>query len=538
MLGLGSTRSTRERVRFLAEREGITDVQDYIRKILTARVYDVAIESPLDPMPRLSQRLGSPVRLKREDLQPVFSFKLRGAYAKMVGLSPEVLERGVICASAGNHAQGVAVAAQKLGAKATIVMPRTTPAIKVQAVKGQGGRVMLHGESFDEAYTHARQLEIEKGLTFIHPYDDPDVIAGQGTVGMEILRQHPDPLEAVFVPIGGGGLAAGVAVYTKFLRPEVKVIGVEPEDAASMAAALAAGERIILNQVGLFADGVAVRQAGEETFRLCRELLDEVVTVSTDEICAAVKDIFEDTRAIAEPSGAVSLAGLKRYVEREGARRDGLVAVNSGANMNFDRLRHIAERAELGEHREALLAVTIPEQPGSYRRFIQLLGKRSITEFNYRYSNPRAAQIFVGVQLTEGDLEKRQIITMLREQGYPVLDMSDNEMAKLHVRYMVGGHAPGLEDELIFRFQFPERPGALLKFLNGLSGSWNISLFHYRNHGADYGRVLAGIQVPAAERAQLKRSLDDLGYPYWDESDNPAYRSFLNRDTTGVASRM
>jgi threonine dehydratase len=517
-------------VRFLAEREGISDVQDYIRKILTARVYDVAIESPLDPMPRLSQRLGSPVRLKREDLQPVFSFKLRGAYAKMVGLSPEVLERGVICASAGNHAQGVAVAAQKLGAKATIVMPRTTPAIKVQAVKGQGGRVVLHGESFDEAYTHARQLETEKGLTFIHPYDDPDVIAGQGTVGMEILRQHPDLLEAVFVPIGGGGLAAGVAVYTKFLRPEVKVIGVEPEDAASMAGALAAGERIILNQVGLFADGVAVRQAGEETFRLCQELLDEVITVSTDEICAAVKDIFEDTRAIAEPSGAVSLAGLKRYVERLGARQQGLVAINSGANMNFDRLRHIAERAELGEHREALLAVTIPEQPGSYRRFIQLLGKRSITEFNYRYSDPRAAQIFVGVQLSEGDLEKRQIITMLQEQGYPVLDMSDNEMAKLHVRYMVGGHTPGLQDELIFRFQFPERPGALLKFLNGLSGSWNISLFHYRNHGADYGRVLAGIQVPVAERTQLKRSLDDLGYPYWDESDNPAYRSFLNRD--------
>jgi threonine dehydratase len=505
-------------------------VQDYIRKILTARVYDVAIESPLDPMPRLSQRLGSPVRLKREDLQPVFSFKLRGAYAKMVSLPRDALERGVICASAGNHAQGVALAAQRLGAKATIVMPRTTPVIKVQAVKGQGGRVVLHGEGFDEAYTHARQLEAERGLTFIHPYDDPDVIAGQGTVGMEILRQHPDPLEAVFVPIGGGGLAAGVAVYAKFLRPEVKVIGVEPEDAASMAAALAAGERLILNQVGLFADGVAVRQAGEKTFRLCRELLDEVITVSTDEICAAVKDIFEDTRAIAEPSGAMSLAGLKRYVERDGPRPQGLVAINSGANMNFDRLRHIAERAELGEHREALLAVTIPERPGSYRRFIQLLGKRSITEFNYRYSDPRAAQIFVGVQLAEGDAEKRQIIAMLREQGYPVLDMSDNEMAKLHVRYMVGGHTPGLEDELVFRFQFPERPGALLKFLNGLSGSWNISLFHYRNHGADYGRVLAGIQVPAAERAQLRRSLDELGYPYWDESDNPAYRSFMSSD--------
>lgn len=502
-------------------------MQDYIRKILAARVYDIAIESPLDPMPRLSHRLGAPVHLKREDLQPVFSFKLRGAYNKMAGLPRGALERGVICASAGNHAQGVAVAARRLGVKATIVMPRTTPTIKTQAVREQGGRVVLHGESFDEAYTHARQLEAERGLTFIHPYDDPDVIAGQGTVGMEILRQHADPLEAVFVPIGGGGLAAGVAVYTKFLRPDVKVIGVEPEDAASMAAALSAGERVILNQVGLFADGVAVRQAGEETFRLCRALLDEVITVSTDEICAAVKDIFEDTRAVAEPSGAVSLAGLKKYVERDGTRSRGLVAINSGANMNFDRLRHIAERAEIGEHREALLAVSIPERPGSYRRFIQLLGKRSITEFNYRYSDPSEAQIFVGVQLTEGDAEKQQIVAMLREHGYPVLDMSDNEMAKLHVRYMVGGRTPGLDDELIFRFQFPERPGALLKFLNGLSGRWNISLFHYRNHGADYGRVLAGIQVPLAERPQLKRSLDELAYPYWDESGNPAYQRFL-----------
>jgi threonine dehydratase len=507
-------------------------VQDYIRKILAARVYDVAIESPLDPMPRLSQRLGSSVSLKREDLQPVFSFKLRGAYNKMAGLPQEAFERGVICASAGNHAQGVALAAQTLGVKATVVMPRTTPAIKVQAVKGQGGRVVIYGETFDEAYAHARQIEVEKGLTFIHPYDDPDVIAGQGTVGMEILRQHPDPLEAVFVPIGGGGLAAGVAVYAKFLRPDVKVIGVEPEDAASMAAAIAAGDRVVLNQVGLFADGVAVRQAGEETFRLCRELLDEVITVTTDEICAAVKDIFEDTRAIAEPSGAVSLAGLKRYVEREGPQAKGLIAINSGANMNFDRLRHIADRAEIGEHREALLAVTIPEQPGSYRRFIHLLGKRSITEFNYRYADARAAQIFVGVQLSGGDQEKQQIVAMLREQGYPVLDMSDNEMAKLHVRYMVGGRTPGIEDERVFRFQFPERPGALLKFLNGLSVDWNISLFHYRNHGADYGRVLAGIQVPASEQRLLKHSLDELGYPYWDETDNPAYCSFLSSNAT------
>ncbi len=502
-------------------------MQDYIRKIIGTRVYDVAIESPLDPLPRLSARLGGSILLKREDLQPVFSFKLRGAYNKIAGLTALEAERGVICASAGNHAQGVALAARKLGIKATIVMPRTTPDIKVQAVRSLGGRVVLHGENFDEAHGHARKLEAEKGLTFVHPYDDPDVIAGQGTVGMEILRQHPDPIEAIFVPIGGGGLAAGVAVYAKFLRPEIKLIGVEPQDAASMAGAIKAGERIVLDQVGLFADGVAVRQAGEETFRLCRELLDEVVTVSTDEICAAVKDIFEDTRAIAEPSGAVSLAGLKAYAAREARRTGALVAINSGANMNFDRLRHIAERAEIGEQREALLAVTIPEKPGSYRAFIHLLGRRAITEFNYRYSDPTAARIFVGVQLSEGEAEKRQIIAMLAEHGYPVLDMSDNELAKLHIRYMVGGKAPGLGAEMLFRFQFPERPGALLKFLNSLSADWNISLFHYRNHGADYGRVLAGIQIPQAERAQLAKRLDALGYPYWSESDNPAYLSFL-----------
>jgi len=502
-------------------------MQDYIRKILTARVYDVAIESPLDPMPRLSQRLGTDVHLKREDLQPVFSFKLRGAYNKMINLSQQALDRGVICASAGNHAQGVALAAQALGVKATIVMPRTTPDIKVQAVKDRGGRVLLHGENFDEAYAQARKLEAEKGLTFIHPFDDPDVIAGQGTVGMEILRQHPKPIEAVFVPVGGGGLAAGVALYVKFLRPDVKVIGVEPEEAASMAASISAQERVILNQVGLFADGVAVRQIGEETFRVCRESLDGVITVNTDEICAAIKDIFEDTRAVAEPSGAVSLAGLKKYAEGYASFERSLIAINSGANMNFDRLRHIAERAEIGEHREALLAVTIPEVPGSYRRFVQLLGKRSITEFNYRYSDPAEAHIFVGVQLREGEHEKQQIIGMLRGHGYPVLDMSDNEMAKLHVRYMVGGRTSGLENELIFRFQFPERPGALLKFLNGLSGSWNISLFHYRNHGADYGRVLAGIQVLDTDLPKLKRSLDELGYPYWDETKNPAYDCFL-----------
>ena len=508
-------------------------MHEYVRKILAARVYDVAIESPLDPMPRMSARLGAEVYLKREDLQPVFSFKLRGAYNKIAGLPSEATERGVICASAGNHAQGVALSARKLGIKATIVMPRTTPEIKVQAVRSLGGRVVLHGENFDEAYGHARKLEAEKGLTFVHPYDDPDVIAGQGTIGMEILRQHSGPIKAIFVPIGGGGLAAGVAVYCKFLRPETKIIGVEPADAASMAEAIAAGKRVILEQVGLFADGVAVRQAGEETFRLCRELLDEIITVSTDEICAAVKDIFEDTRSIAETSGAVGLAGLKTYAARGGGRTGALVAINSGANMNFDRLRHIAERAEIGEHREALLAVTLPEKPGSYRAFIQLLGRRAITEFSYRYTESNAAHTFVGVHLSEGEVEKRQILAMLAEHGYTVLDMSDNELAKLHIRYMIGGKGPLRGDELLFRFQFPERPGALLKFLNSLSADWNISLFHYRNHGADYGRVLVGIQIPQSDREQLTARLDALGYPYWNESENRAYAAFLAKDSEG-----
>ena len=501
---------------------------DYIKKILTARVYDVAIESPLETMPRLSRRLNNRVLLKREDLQPVFSFKLRGAYNKIASLPREALEKGIICASAGNHAQGVALSAQRLGAKAIIVMPRTTPAIKVQAVRDRGGKTVLFGDTYDEAYQHARQLEAEKGLTFIHPYDDPDVIAGQGTIGMEILRQHPDPIEAIFIAVGGGGLIAGIAAYVKFLRPEIKIIGVEPDDAASMYQALKCGERVILDQVGIFADGVAVRQVGEETFRLARELVDDIILVSTDEICAATKDIFDDTRAIAEPAGALGTAGLKKYVARTNVTGANLIALNCGANINFDRLRHVAERAELGERREALLAVTIPEQPGSFRRFCQVIGKRSITEFNYRYADSRQAQVFAGIQLTEGEEEKNRIIDTLREHGYPVLDMSDNEMAKLHIRYMVGGHAPGICDELLYRFEFPERPGALLKFLTGMAHGWNISLFHYRNHGSDHGRVLVGIQVPEAERSQFQQFIHKLGYPWREETDNPAYRLFLD----------
>ncbi|MEO8652209.1 MAG: threonine ammonia-lyase, biosynthetic [Hyphomicrobiaceae bacterium] len=506
-------------------------MSDYAQAILAARVYDVADETSLDPLPRLSERLGRNIHLKREDLQPVFSFKLRGAYNKIVRLSEEACARGVICASAGNHAQGVALAAKKLGIKATIVMPNTTPAIKVEAVRQLGGIAILHGDAFDEAYAKARELEAAQGLTFVHPFDDPDVIAGQGTVGLEILRQHPDPIEAIFVPIGGGGLASGVAAFVKFLSPKTKVIGVEPVDAACMAAAVAAGELVTLNQVDLFADGVAVRRAGEETFRLCRDLLDEIITVDIDGMCAAIKDIFDDTRAVAEPSGALSLAGLKIYAERKGGGTGSLIAVNSGANLNFDRLRTIADRAEVGEHREALLAVTLPEKPGSYRGFIRTLQGRAITEFNYRYADPSTpAQIFAGIALHRGEEEKNEVIARLREEGFPVLDMSDNEMAKEHVRYMVGGRAPGLTDELIYRFQFPERPGALLTFLESLAPEWNISLFHYRNHGADYGRILAGIQVAPNARAQLKERLDALGYPYWDESDNPAYRLFLSGD--------
>ncbi|MBP6343804.1 MAG: threonine ammonia-lyase, biosynthetic [Candidatus Omnitrophica bacterium] len=501
---------------------------DYIRKIHEARVYEVAVQTPLDPMPRLGLRLARPVLLKREDLQPVFSFKIRGAYNRIVQLDQEAQKAGIICASAGNHAQGVALSAKKLGIRAIIVMPVTTPSIKVEAVSYFGGEVVLFGDTFDEAYAHAKKLEQEQKLTFIHPYDDPDVIAGQGTIGAEILQQHPGLLEAVFVPIGGGGLAAGVASYIKSLRPEIKVIGVEPVDAASMKEAIKAGERVILEHVGLFADGAAVRQAGEETFRLCKDLLDDILTVDTDEICAAVKDIFEDTRVIAEPAGALALAGLKKYVEQNPQSNGALVAINSGANMNFDRLRHVAERAELGEAREILLGVTIPEEVGSYRRFIQVLGSRNISEFNYRYAFDQEAHVFVGLKLVDAKKEKSRIIAELTRNGYEVLDISDNETAKLHIRYMVGGRVSELEHEIIIRCEFPERPGALMRFLDGVGSQWNITLFHYRNHGADYGRVLVGLQVPPADKERFEERMKALGYPYEQETDNPAYRMFLH----------
>ncbi|MDH4274641.1 MAG: threonine ammonia-lyase, biosynthetic, partial [Gammaproteobacteria bacterium] len=450
---------------------------DYLRKILLARVYDVARETPLDVAPGLSKRLNNRVLLKREDLQPVFSFKLRGAYNKMVQLSAEARQRGVITASAGNHAQGVALAARGMGLVAVIVMPKTTPGIKVEAVRSYGAQIVLHGNTYDEALEHARGLEAEHGYTFIHPYDDPDVIAGQGTVAVEILRQHPGPIDAVFVPVGGGGLIAGVAAYIKQLRPEIKIIGVEPDDAACLHAALAKGERVILDQVGIFADGVAVRQIGAETFRVAQKLVDEVVLASSDEICAAIKDIFDDTRSIAEPAGALAVAGMKNYIAARGLSGCTFIAIDSGANMNFDRLRHVAERAELGEQREALLAVTIPEEPGSFKRFCHHLGPRNITEFNYRYADVHAAQVFAGIQLREGAREKEALLTLLQSEGYAAVDMTDNEMAKLHVRHMVGGRASGAHDERLFRFEFPERPGALMRFLQHLGSRWNISLF-------------------------------------------------------------
>jgi threonine dehydratase len=504
-------------------------MQSYLKRILTARVYDVAIESPLELAPSLSARIGNNVLLKREDMQPVFSFKLRGAYNKMAQLTPEQLKRGVITASAGNHAQGVALSAHRMGCKAVIVMPTTTPQVKIDAVRHFGQRsveIVLHGDSYNDAYGHALELEKEKKLTFVHPFDDPDVIAGQGTIGMEILRQHQAPIHAIFCAIGGGGLIAGVAAYVKQVRPDIKVIGVQTTDSDAMYRSLKAKKRVQLSDVGLFADGTAVKLAGEETLRICRKYVDEIVLVDTDAVCAAIKDVFQDTRSILEPSGALAVAGAKLYAKREQLKGETLATVCSGANMNFDRLRFVAERAEIGERREAILAVTIPETPGSFRKFCSLLGKRNITEFNYRYADPKAAHVFVGIQVKDQS-ETTDLVDRLQRSKLPTLDLSDNEMAKLHLRHLVGGHAPEAKNEILFRFEFPERPGALMNFLNSMDHNWNISLFHYRNHGADYGRVLVGMQVPRTDKKALKTFLDTLGYRYWDESDNPAYRLFL-----------
>jgi len=503
--------------------------QSYIKRILDARVYDVARETPIDEARLLSKRFDNRILLKREDLQPVFSFKLRGAYNKMQKLSQAELDKGVVAASAGNHAQGLAMSAHHMGVKATIVMPCTTPLIKVNAVKSYGAKVVMYGDTYDEAADHAQLLVKEKGLVYIHPYDDPDVIAGQGTIGMEIVRQHPEPIHAVFVPVGGGGLLAGIAAYIKYVRPEIKIIGVEPEDAACLAAAMEKGRRVKLPHVGLFADGVAVTQIGKEPFRVIRNTIDGVITANTDEICAAIKDIFEDTRSIAEPAGALALAGLKKYVVQHQLRGETLLAIDSGANTNFDRLRYISERTEIGEKREAILSVTIPENPGSFKAFCSTLGKRNITEFNYRYADHRKAQIFVGIQVVPDNNDREQLVGGLSEKGYAVSDMTDNEMAKLHIRHMVGGHSPAeINDEVIYRFEFPERPGALLNFLSGLGQRWNISMFHYRNHGAAYGRVLVGMQVAKGQRKELEKSLRRLNFNFSEETDNLAYQQFLS----------
>jgi len=501
-------------------------MSDYLERILKAQVYDVAIESPLTEAPRLSKRTGNQVLLKREDLQPVFSFKLRGAYNKMAKLSPADIARGVIAASAGNHAQGVALGAQRLGTQATIVMPITTPQIKVDAVKARGAEVILEGLSYEEAYRYAVKLGHERGLTFIHPYDDPDVIAGQGTIGMEILRQHSKPIDAVFLAVGGGGLIAGVGSYIKRISPHTKIIGVQPFDSNAMTLSLEKGERIRLDQVGLFADGVAVKFVGEETFRICKDVVDEMILVDTDAICAALKDVFDDTRSILEPAGALAIAGLKAWVEKTGIRNQTLVAVACGANMNFDRLHFVAERAELGEHREAIFAATIPETPGSFRRFCELLGKRNITEFNYRYADQREAQVFVGVNVRNRN-ELPELLSHLNAANIATVDLSDNEMAKLHIRHLVGGRAPQAGDELLYRFEFPERPGALMDFLHALGQQRNISLFHYRNHGADTARVLVGLQVSPDDKAAFHQALNQMSYGWTEETFNPAYRLFL-----------
>ncbi len=502
--------------------------EHYVKKILASRVYDVALETPLHEARALSNRVGNRVFLKREDLQPVFSFKLRGAYNKMAQLSAEDRARGVMCASAGNHAQGVALAANRLGIRAHIVMGRNTPEIKVEAVRNHGAHVILHGDNFDDARDHATDLLNKHGYVFVHPFDDPDVIAGQGTVGMEVLNQHSGPLHAIFVPVGGGGLISGIGAYVKYLRPDVKVIGVEAEGSACMAAALAANRRVELRKetLDLFADGTSVAQVGKETFKIARRCVDAVIVVSNDEICGAIKDIFNDTRSIAEPSGALAVAGMKKYVAANKITGNDLVAIVSGANVNFDRLRHISERAELGEKREAILGVTIPERPGSFRKFCRTLGKRGVTEFNYRYADPTQARVYVGVQVVANG-DRGELMTTLTEAGYEVEDMTDNELAKLHVRHMVGGRVTSLKSEILYRFEFPERPGALMQFLLGLGEKWNITMFHYRNHGADWGRVLIGFEAEPRSRRELGRFLDDIGYRYSEETDNSAYQMFL-----------
>ncbi|AWP76980.1 threonine ammonia-lyase, biosynthetic [Bordetella bronchiseptica] len=499
---------------------------DYLKRILTSKVYDVAVESPLERAPLLSQRIANNVLLKREDTQAVFSFKLRGAYNKMANLTPAARSRGVIAASAGNHAQGVALAATRLGCRAVIVMPTTSPQVKVDAVRRLGGEVVLAGDSFTDAYEHAQQLEKREKLTFVHPFDDPDVIAGQGTIGMEILRQHPGEIEAIFVAIGGGGLIAGVAAYIKQLRPEIKIIGVQTEDSDAMVRSVRAGRRVQLSDVGLFSDGTAVKLVGAETFRLARQYVDDFVVVNTDAICAAIKDVFQDTRSVLEPAGAMAVAGAKQYAAEHKLKGKTLVAVACGANMNFDRLRFVAERAEVGEMREAVFAVTMPEQRGSFRRFCELVGNRSVTEFNYRISDAERAHVFVGVQVST-PAEPEKIAANFRRHGFDTLDLTHDELAKTHLRHMVGGHSALARNELLYRFEFPERPGALMRFLNAMNPDWNISLFHYRNQGADYGNILIGIQVPPTDKKLFRSFVAELGYPHWNETDNPAYKLFL-----------
>jgi threonine dehydratase len=503
-------------------------MNDFVKQVENARVYDVAIESPLELAPNLSKRLGNRVLLKREDLQSVFSFKLRGAYNKIASLTDAEAARGVICSSAGNHAQGVALAAKRRGVRAVVVMPVTTPSIKVDAVRSLDGEVVLHGDNYDEAFAHAHELMQEHALVFIHPFDDPVVIAGQGTIGAEILRQSDRDIDAVFVPIGGGGLIAGIATYIKALQPDVRIIGVEPEDSAAMRDSVAAGHAVTLEHVGIFADGVAVKRVGDETLRLCKLHVDEYITVDTDQICAAIRDIFEDTRSIVEPAGGLAVAGLKKYLTQHDCKDQTFVTINCGANVNFDRLRHIAERAAVGEQSEMLLAAEIPEKPGSFRHFCETIGRRGITEFNYRYNDNRKAHVFVGVKLRDGLKEREELLATLRAAGYMVVDLSDNELAKLHVRHMVGGPSSGIANERLFRFEFPERPGALIDFLQAVGTDWNVSLFHYRNHGSDFGRILAGIDVPENETDRLQAHLAELGYAHWEESDNPAYTMFLS----------